>query len=75
MIGYKQLDGRQRKVYDACHDGWYMGGRYTAKFDDHARSFDADSVGVLYREVEPWFASHAEHHGDARVLVKCAQAL
>lgn len=75
MIRYSTLDRRQRRVYDACHDGWYMGGRYTAKFDNHARTFTADSVGSLYREVERWFQTHEEHHGNARMLVKCAQVL
>ena len=33
----------QKKVLDACMDGWFMSGEYTAMFDNHRRSFEADS--------------------------------
>lgn len=75
MIAYTNLNRDERKVYDACDDGWYMGGRYKAKFDDHERTFHADTKWLLFDGVAEWFFSHADHHGDSPLLVKCVKPL
>ena len=48
----KNLSRLQKKVLDACMDGWFMSGEYTAMFDNHRRSFEADSPLWLYRDME-----------------------
>lgn len=60
----------QRKVYEACRNGWFLGGEYRAKFDNHERKFFADSPRWLFHEVGDWLESHAEHHANANLLVK-----
>ena len=50
-----------------------MSGEYTAMFDNHRRSFEADSPLWLYRDIERWYASHAANHGDSHLLVKCTR--
>ena len=57
----------------ACMDGWFMSGEYTAMFDNHRRSFEADSPLWLYRDIERWYGSHAANHGDSHLLVKCTR--
>ena len=59
----KNLSRLQKKVLDACMDGWFMSGEYTAMFDNHRRSFEADSPLWLYRDIERWYGSHAANHG------------
>jgi hypothetical protein len=54
-------------------DGWFMSGEYTAMFDNHRRSFEADSPLWLYRDIERWYGSHAANHGDSHLLVKCTR--
>lgn len=75
MVKRNELNVRQKRVYDACNDGWYLGGKYQASFDNHSRTFYADSLSLLFRDVDSWFRSHELHHGDAHILVKCVQAL
>ena len=75
MVKRTELTDQQKRVYDACTNGWYMGGKYHASFDHHERTFYADSVNLLFREVEKWFAAHQENHANAHLLVKCMQAL
>ena len=69
----KNLSRLQKKVLDACMDGWFMSGEYTAMFDNHRRSFEADSPLWLYRDIERWYASHAANHGDSHLLVMLHQ--
>lgn len=69
-MSLKNLDDSQRKVYNACRNGWLVGGTYRAIFDNHEHEFFADSPAWLFREVFGWFDSHALHHGDAGIVVK-----
>lgn len=71
MKKFRELDQREREVLRACRDGWWLSGRYEVSFDDHRKVFEADSVPMLFHEVSEWHASHAEHHGDARLLSRC----
>ncbi|MBE6479454.1 MAG: hypothetical protein IJI88_00310 [Atopobiaceae bacterium] len=75
MVKIRDLNQRQRRIYSACLNGWYLSGRYTASFDNHRRSFRADSPSILFRDVEAWYDSHRENHPEAHLLVKCEQAL
>ena len=68
-MSIKNLNDKQRKVYEACRNGWLVGGEYRAKFDNHDKRFFADSPSWLFREVDAWFASHAKNHGDSSILV------
>ena len=70
----KSMNLRERKVFEACYNGWYLSGQYRAVFFGHERKFEADSIHQLYKEVEAWFASHAEHHGNDILLVKLDKA-
>ena len=70
----KNLNKRQRKVLNACFDGWFMSGEYRAIFDDHERHFSADSPVILFKDVDRWYASHEANHGDSHLLVKCVKA-
>lgn len=64
------MSDSQRKVYDACRNGWFVGGEYRAMFDGHERRFFADSIGWLYKEVNQWFESHSARHANAALVVK-----
>ena len=68
-MSIKNLNDKQRKVYEACRNGWLVGGEYRAKFDNHESDFFADSPSWLFREVDDWFASHAKNHSDSSILV------
>ena len=70
-----EMSERERKVFDACYNGWFMSGRYTAEFEGHNRVFFADSVRILWNQVDKWFAEHEEHHAHDHLLVKCVAAL
>lgn len=74
MKHIKDMDKQERRVFDSIWNGWYLSGVYQAKFDDHERTFDADSRGILFSEVNAWFKEHREHHADANMLVKCVKA-
>ena len=39
MTKVKNMGRRQRKVREACHNGWFMSGEYRALFDNHERRF------------------------------------
>lgn len=73
MTLVKDMNVLQRKVLDACFNGWYMSGEYAAMFDGHRRIFFADSPRLLYKDVEEWFERHAAHHADAPLVVKCTK--
>lgn len=75
MLRIKDMSKQQRRVFDACSNGWFVSGVYTAMFDDHKRDFAVDSLGMLYGGVENWFGEHAADHGDSHLLVKCVKAL
>lgn len=75
MAKYSELKPAQKRIYDACSNGWYMGGKYRALLDGHQHDFFADTKSILAREIEPWYAGHQEHHGQAPLLVKCVQVL
>ena len=66
----KNLNDSQRKVYDACRNGWFIGGAYRATIDNHEHHFYADSLSWLFRDVNDWFESHAAHHANSSLLVK-----
>lgn len=68
-----ELSVRERKVFDACLDGWFMSGEYAAMFDGHRRHFEADSPKSLFRAIDRWFATHEANHGTAHLLVKCVK--
>lgn len=75
MVKYSEMNPTQKRIYNACQNGWFMGGRYRALFGGHQHDFYADSKSILAREIEPWFARHSEHHSGSPLLVKCVQAL
>ena len=62
-MSIKNLNENQRKVYEACRNGWLVGGEYRAKFDNHEKDFFADSPSWLFREVD------AKNHSDSSILV------
>lgn len=70
MKQIKDMSNLERKVFEACYNGWYLSGEYRAVFFGHERRFEAVTIRQLAREVEAWFASHAEHHGNDILLVK-----
>lgn len=74
MTKIKDMNRRQRKVLDACHNGWFMGGEYRALMDGHEHSFWADSKQLLFKDVDQWFSSHEQNHADSPLLVKCVRA-
>lgn len=71
---YKDMSKRERRLFDAIWNGWYLSGVYSAQFDNHKRTFDADSRNILFNDVNEWFKKHEEHHADADVLVRCVKA-
>lgn len=75
MTKYNEMTPAQKRIYQACTNGWFMGGRYRALLDGHQRDFCADTARILTREIEPWYAKHMQHHGNSPLLVKCVQAL
>ena len=74
MTKVKNMGRRQRKVHDACRNGWFMSGEYRAIMDGHERSFNADSKRLLFKDVDKWFSSHEQNHADSHLLVKCVRA-
>ena len=70
----KEMNKRERKVLDACHNGWFMSGEYRALMDGHERRFWADSKDILFKDVDEWFSSHEQNHEDSFLLVKCERA-
>lgn len=72
---YNEMTATQKGIYDACHNGWFMGGRYRAHLDGCQHDFFADTAGILAREVEPWYNKHLAHHAGSNLVVKCVQAL
>ncbi|MDD5800595.1 MAG: hypothetical protein PUD09_08165 [Coriobacteriales bacterium] len=75
MTKYNEMNATQRNVYDACCNGWFMGGRYRAHLNGSQHDFFADTAHILAREVEPWYAKHQERHAGGNLVVKCVQAL
>lgn len=74
MTKVKNMGRRQRKVREACHNGWFMSGEYRALFDGHERRFWADSPSILFNDVDQWFSAHEQNHVDSHLLVKCVRA-
>ncbi|MCH3967865.1 MAG: hypothetical protein PHR15_01290 [Atopobiaceae bacterium] len=74
MMKSKMTDAQDRKVLQACRNGWFMSGTYRVLFDNHERTFDADSTGILFSSVNKWFKSHKARHANADVVVKCIKA-
>lgn len=70
----KALSAHERKVYDACYNGWWLSGRYSASFGNHRRTFEADSKEILFSDVYKWFRKHELNHANDHVLVRCVQA-
>lgn len=75
MTRIKDLSQSQRRVFDACRNGWFVGGEYRALFAGHERRFWADSPQLLFHDVNHWYSLHANKHAGAPLLVKCVQAL
>jgi len=73
MKKYKDMTPRERKVHDACHDAWWLSGVYEVWFDDHRRTFLADSLPILYNDVLRWHGKHLENHADARIVARCVK--
>ena len=74
MKQIKDMNRRERKVFEACYNGWYLSGEYRAVFFGHERRFEADTIRQLTKDVSAWFESHAERHGDDILLVKFDKA-
>lgn len=75
MTKYSEMSPAQKRIVNACNNGWYMSGQYRALLDGHQHDFFADTTSILAREIEPWYAKHQEHHANSPLLVKCVQAL
>ena len=75
MVKYRDMNDRQRKVFQSVYNGWDMGGKYRVTLAEHDKTFWADSLPILFNDVERWFALHERSHGDDQLLVKCVQAL
>ena len=75
MKQIRDMNQLERKVFEACYNGWYLSGSYRAVFFGHEHTFEADSIRMLMRQVERWFASHAEHHANDILLVKFYKAV
>jgi hypothetical protein len=74
MKQIKDMDRLERKVFEACYNGWYLSGEYRAVFFGHERRFEADTVRELWSKVECWFESHREGHEQDILLVKFDKA-
>ena len=74
MLKLKDMNDRQRRVFESVNNGWFMGGKYRALLDDQERMFWADSPAILFNDVDKWVASQEELQ-DSRLLVKCVAAL
>lgn len=75
MKQIKDMNNLERKVFEACYNGWYLSGEYRAVFFGHERRFEADTIRQLASDVESWFSTHQENHGDDILLVKYARAV
>lgn len=73
MKTIKDMNVRERKVLNSIYNGWFMSGTYRALLDNHSRVFEADSPGMLFKEVDKWFASHEANHTESHLLVKCVE--
>lgn len=74
MIGIKNLSKAQRRVFDACHNGWFVGGQYRAFIDGQEGNFWADSPRLLFRDVDQWISDHDKDPAASHLLVKCVKA-
>lgn len=72
MKKYNELNSREHKILLACRNGWWMSGVYEVSFDNHRRTFEADSIPMLFKDVEKWHGKHVENHADASILVRCS---
>ena len=75
MKSIKNMCSRELKVCKSVYDGWFMSGKYCVKFDNHERYFEADSPGILFKEIDRWFEHHERNHMDSHMLVKCVEVL
>ncbi|MBP3893057.1 MAG: hypothetical protein J6D34_03335 [Atopobiaceae bacterium] len=75
MKQIKDMNQLERKVFEACYNGWYLSGEYRAVFFGHERRFEADTIRQLSNDVETWFNDHKENHGNDILLVKYARAV
>lgn len=71
MKKYKELNNHERKVLRACQNGWWLSGVYEAVIDEHRRTFEADSIPMLFNDVSRWHGTHIENHADSPILVRC----
>ena len=75
MKQFRDMTRRERKVFEACYNGWYLSGEYRAVFFGHERRFEADTIRELCRKVDRWFVTHEDKHSNDILLVKCAKAI
>jgi hypothetical protein len=75
MTRIKDLSRSQRRVFDACRNGWFMSGEYRALSGGGEQRFWADSPRLLFHDVDRWYTARTEGDECAHVLVKCVQAL
>ena len=75
MKRIKDMNYLERKVFEACYNGWYLSGEYRAVFFGHEHRFEADTIRQLTKEVESWFSKHQEHHANDILLVKYSRAV
>lgn len=73
-MNIKNLSKKQRRVFDACHNGWFVGGQYRALIDGQEGNFWADSPRLLFRDVERWISDHDKDPAANHLLVKCVKA-
>lgn len=73
MKQYKSMSKSEKKVANACHNGWWLSGTYEVSFGGHRRRFTADSKGILFNQASRWYETHIKHHADDHVLVRCIQ--
>jgi hypothetical protein len=75
MKSVKYMNRRELKVCKSVYNGWFMSGKYSVKVGNHERYFEADSPGILFKEIDRWFVRHERNHMDSHMLVKCVQVL
>lgn len=71
---YRDMDRMEKKVYDAAYAGWNMSGVYNVSFKGHNRTFRADSLRWLARDIKTWYDMHIDNHADDHIVVRMLQA-
>lgn len=71
MVKLSELSDEQKKIRDSVNNGWYMSGTYRAILGKDMKEFEADSTGMLTKDVTSWFRAHDDERNNMRLLVKC----